>query len=378
LIKRGDVNLDEFTPVFSSHGQLPYFILPARGGHLVSRYGFGAPAAAAPVFAIALAVGGGRISENAARLVAKLASSFYVAGATVLLILAASRLGASRAVALTIGLCYAFATAAFSVASQALWQHGPAEFFLALGYYLLSRASAGSIAASGAAFAGAVVCRPGDVPFALGALLYVLHLHRRQTARFVLWAAPIAFLQFAYGMHYFGAPWRFGQDMAAPPSGFWSGGMLEGFAGQLLSPSRGLFIYSPFFLFLFWHPKHNWLKTPAWLRYQLAAVLALLLINAQWWQWYGGWSYGYRMLADAAPALCLALLPILELAARSRGGRIAFVCCALAALAIHLSGAYSYDASWDMNVDVERNPQALWWVRDGQLAWQMEHLRLRR
>ena len=46
---------------------------------------------------------------------------------------------ASRRAALLLAAAYGLGTCVWSISSQALWQHGPVEFFLALGVWLLTR-----------------------------------------------------------------------------------------------------------------------------------------------------------------------------------------------------------------------------------------------
>jgi hypothetical protein len=80
-----------------------------------------------------------------------------------------------------------------------------------------------------------------------------------------------------------------------------------------VSPSRGLFIYSPILLFalismvMVWrHPKLVMLK------YLSPAPLLTILPTAKWINWWGGGSYGPRLLADITPFLCLYLSPPFE------------------------------------------------------------------
>jgi hypothetical protein len=77
----------------------------------------------------------------------------------------------------------------------------------------------------------------------------------------------------------------------------------EALAGNLLSPGRGLFVYSPIFLFcflgIFLKKKYESLTG---LDYALFSIVTLHWIlvsrNLNWW---GGHSYGYRLLSDMIP-----------------------------------------------------------------------------
>jgi hypothetical protein len=78
--------------------------------------------------------------------------------------------------------------------------------------------------------------------------------------------------------------------------------------GILLSPGKGLFFFSPVLLFALAAP----FRRPSWSSSRRTLVLAcLLLIAGQlvmisfWPIWYGGWSWGWRLLTEIGPPLIL-------------------------------------------------------------------------
>ena len=84
-----------------------------------------------------------------------------------------------------------------------------------------------------------------------------------------------------------------------------------GLYGMLFSPGKSIFLYSPFFLLLFWGIK------PAIESYKREAIFMSLLIlitfilHSKWHSWMGGWSWGTRRLLVVHPFLawfsCLGL-----------------------------------------------------------------------
>lgn len=379
LVKRGDLDLDEYPQLRNAQGGVPYFLTEA-GGHLISRLGPGTPVAVAPLFAVAVALGHGKVNERTALYLAKAASSAFVAAAAALLFLLALQLGASRRQAILAALLYGLTTCAFGVVSQSLWQHGPSEFFGVLGWWLLGRGGRRSIAFAGAAFAAMVACRPPNLVFALAATGYVAQKHRRELGWFLLAALPLAIALGAYNTYYLGAPWRSAQMVhvvgEGPRASYWSGNPLVGFAGLLVSPSRGLFVYSPFFLFLLWRPRALWRETPLLVRWALGGVALLIALVSPYYGWYGGWNFGYRMIVDASPILVLALLPVL----RWIGGwtRGLFVAAVLVSVLIQAVGAYCYTPpDWDGHPDVDVHRDRLWSLRDSQLVYWLTHPSLR-
>src|SRR5439155_14621317 len=81
----------------------------------------------------------------------------------------------------------------------------------------------------------------------------------------------------------------------------------------LFSPSRGLFVFSPFLLFLFVRFCPSYRR-----RYKLSPLEILLLAFAlawwigasRWFMWWGGGSYGPRLLCELLPCLVILLIPV--------------------------------------------------------------------
>ena len=96
-----------------------------------------------------------------------------------------------------------------------------------------------------------------------------------------------------------------------------------GILGNLVSPSRGIFVYSPFFLLGVIAVVAFWKRLP----FRTLAVLCLCWFGLHLWlsaraaSWWGGWSFGPRLLTDASLALVV-LLVLGWVAVRERFGRI--------------------------------------------------------
>jgi len=137
----------------------------------------------------------------------------------------------------------------------------------------------------------------------------------------------------------------------------------------LFSPSRGLFVFVPAFAFvLYLLYRHR--KT---LKYRRLAALALSMVILQilmvslWPVWWGGYSYGPRLLADALP--WMALLAIFGLAARAADtvsvsparAEIAIALLLLAlGVAINGRGALSFATNdWNPVYDIDKHPERL-------------------
>lgn len=139
-------------------------------------------------------------------------------------------------------------------------------------------------------------------------------------------------------------------------------------AGILISPSRGLFVFVPVTAFVLYLLVRYWRfvepKPIAILAIAVAALHTALL--AVWPVWWGGCSYGPRLLMDSVP--WLAALAILGLAAQSsaRSGaprRLeAAIGAALLMVSVFMNGRGAISSScvkWNDTVDVDRHPERI-------------------
>jgi hypothetical protein len=75
----------------------------------------------------------------------------------------------------------------------------------------------------------------------------------------------------------------------------WQTPVWIGAAGLMISPSRGLLIYTPFLAAAFAEALIAWREARyARMRFLTVAIPALWLVAFVWFDWWGGWTYGYR------------------------------------------------------------------------------------
>src|SRR5262249_35019252 len=171
-----------------------------------------------------------------------------VALSAVVLYLALLRLTNRRA-AVAIAAVYGLGTSSLSVSSQALWQHGPSQLALAATLYCLVRGRTEPrwVAVAGFPLSFAVLARPPDIVLAVPLLVYIAKYHRAQVWRFALAGLPSGLFHIWYNTVYFGRPLHTQLPLFEPS--LWQTPLWEGLTGVLLSPGRGLLVYSPIFLF---------------------------------------------------------------------------------------------------------------------------------
>jgi hypothetical protein len=98
----------------------------------------------------------------------------------------------------------------------------------------------------------------------------------------------------------------------------------EALYGQFISPSRGLFVFSPFFVWVLLGGIALWraLRRRIWYWLVLAWAMLHVLLVSRSTRWWGGWSFGPRILVDALPALVLLTVLVWERVTATRGLRL--------------------------------------------------------
>ena len=138
----------------------------------------------------------------------------------------------------------------------------------------------------------------------------------------------------------------------------------------LISPSRGLLIFVPILIFVFYLLIRYWSTVP----YPRLAFLSLTIVTGQtvlvalWPVWWGSFCYGPRLLTDVLP--WLAMLAILGCAARLRTANDAKfsraeIATALSLLALSIAingrGAISVaTAEWNNEIHIDQYPERTW------------------
>jgi hypothetical protein len=300
--------------------------------------------------------------------IAKLDASMLVAATAVLLFFIALRY-LSRTRALIVALIYGLATIAWAVSSQNMWQQTVNQFLLTVGaFFFLGSVEKRHVAAlSGLAFGAAVACRATGAIFYAAVVVYLFVHERKSVVPFLVGSLPVPILIAIYNAHYFGSPLSFAQELvghtiAKEKTGspkLWQTPIYEGATGLLFSPSRGLVIFSPILIPAFWGAYRVFQERRFGpFRPLTLAALATMALQCRWFDWWGGWTYGYRPWIDVVPYLVLLMIPMLERMLVTRLRQAAFAAAFAWSAFVEALGAYSYDRSWNIRtLYVVRFPQ---------------------
>jgi hypothetical protein len=348
--------LSDYRPIFEQRqavGQRTYQIMEVDG-RIFSFYPVGAPLMAVPLMAVMDGLDPTFVKDlrhNLAHAVEQRFAALLSALAPALLFLALRGRGFGLAVALAGAVTLAFSTTLWSQASRALWQHGPLLVCYGGLLWALAAPAPGRRRWFAAGLCGgfAYLVRPSALlaaaPFGLLAL-------RQGFGRAAAYGTGLAIGIGAAALY---NHWAFGSvvplyasalrpDLATIP---------EAFAGLLVSPSRGLLVFTPALLLagfgLLWASRRRHLAGLDWAI--LAAGLLQFALLCVWRIWDGGHSYGPRLQTDLLPFalwfLCFGLQAgtALAPAARRQLWR-GFALLFAIGFVIHLRGATDSAVYW--------------------------------
>jgi hypothetical protein len=358
-----------------------YYLVQSTDGRYFSAFGEVAGLCAVPLALLLRALALGSADESLAWS-AFFTANLLVAGAAAWVFAAAAR-RVTVGRALCVAAAFAFGSSALSVSSQAPWQHAPCTLGLAAAAYYVVRLDdgAGGAVRLALALSFAVWSRPTAAVAATVLGLWVLVSQPAARLRFCAAAAPWAAAYLARSTILFGGPLEQGQLLASRalaahhgPDGLWGTPLWLGALGLLFSPGRGLFVHSPVFALSFARLRMRGPFLPL-----LGAVLAMTAVASRWHDWWGGFCFGPRPLADSAPFLALLLVPGLADTPWRSARAVLFAGLLALSSAVHAIGAYVYEPiGWNErageNVGSPAHRARLWDARDSQIAWFATHL----
>jgi hypothetical protein len=370
LVRHGSLDLRPYTVLRPYLGSC---IREMPDGSWVSRYPLGSTVAMLPFVAPLAIVREEPLTIAQMHVLGKFAAACFVVAAAGLFFLLCRELAPTGCWAATI--LFGLGTCLCSVASQAIWMHGPATFWLCGALWFLMRPGGLTPTASlaaGFAFGLAVVTRPTTALVAVATGTVLLWQRQWRQAAGLLFGGTIPLIVLCLVNW-----WQFGHPILGgyageywnDPPPFWLG-----FTGLLIAPSRGLLVYSPalllvpFGVVVLCRQLANGDGRRDFLLAWLVAAGGTLLYYARWHDWKGGWCYGPRFLCEMMPILCLTFaIGYGQLQARW----LRTVGAGLVALsvAIHLVGIFGYSGyeAWQRRHDLPDHGRCLFELEDTQI-----------
>jgi len=383
-----DSIIHHHTPDLSSYriknyrADLPFDIIEGRNAYQLARvngrllYGFGHGTsilsipfvAAMEVFGISPAAEGAYDLKGEA-MVEKLLASVLMASLVIIFFYTALLMLDWRWSAL-VALGAGLGTSVWSTASRGMWAHtweivlGAIVVFILLESALRHTSIRPILLAT--LLSWMFFVRPDGAIAVLVVGVYVLVRRPRDVVAFAFAGALWLVAFVAYSMRFFGTIVPF-YYLSNDPHGLGIH-FVQGMYGELLSPSRGIFVFSPVFGVVLYLVARYWrsIADHALAIAAIAVFAGITVASAAHPEWWGGMCYGPRLLCDAMPWLIL--LAIFALAAMPQVSRSlrspvlgAGAAMLLLSIAINAYGAFSMETlAWNF-----KN----WPPREAMLNW---------
>jgi len=277
---------------------------------------------------------------------------------------------------------YLFGTVNFAMISQSMWQHGALQLFSILGLYFIldflkePKFKPFSAFLGGLFYGLAILSRPTSALAFLFILLFMF-IKMGNLKTFVKanvftmlgLLANVVFFLWYNNKYYLGIE---NQGYSSQIFSSWLSPFPLSFLGVWLSPSKGILVYSPVFIFsfigFFIAMKKGWKENSQYLIYFLIVIFHTLIISF-WKHWYGGYSFGYRMSSDIIPYLILLLVPFVKSGLFDKYLKIFMVTIILSVL-MEIFGIVFFDGIWHTIYDQGfRNTSWLWSIKDSELMF---------
>lgn len=304
-------------------------------------------------------------------------ASFLMALASVF-IFKISKLYLDNIYSLFVTFVFAFCTSVYSVASRGLWSHGPTILILAIVLYMLLKAKENNsekkylISYISIPLFFSFLIRPSNLITIIIVSIYVFIYYRKYFWKYILYGSAIFILFFIYNLNIYGSilPSYYGTERLNLDLTF-----LQAVFANLISPGRGIFIFSPVLLLaiagIFYKLKND--KDP-FDKFLIAIIILHLLVVSSFSTWWAGLSYGPRFMSDMLPIFIYFFIFGLKWILQLTGGykklclSIIFIFTAVSLL-IHLKGAVSREA-WTVwsgtPVPIHEEPMRIWNWKDPQ------------
>lgn len=381
IVKEGNFDLDEYYQVLSSNypqpddpTETPYY-LKKIGTHYYSNYPMFASFISLP-FYILPSFFIKDVDIETIRIMSRLAGSALTALSVGFFFLLAQNRLKSKKYIILLTVVYAFATNTLSTSSQGLWQQTSSQLLFTAGLLLLDYKRYGL---SGLIFGFSYMARPTNILSAGIFSLYILWIHRTNFSKllqsgFVYGLGSIIpiILDTFLNKYLFGSILNieYGDRFSE-----FSENLLTGTTGLWLSPGKGILVFSPVLIFIFYGIFYYLKKSKKYpLEVAMITILILhTLVLGKWYAWYGGYCWGYRMMTEMIPYMVLMLIPFIKSKYFEKSPyKQIFWLTLIYSLFIQFLGILMFDGVWHTLYDGK--PGWLWSIENSQIVFSVKRL----
>lgn len=359
IAQHGSIKLDAYgKTLLDSYG----YVIHRKGEHFYNYFPLGTALVSTPFVLIANAIGFEMTKDEP--LIQMVLATLAALLITFILYKTARLYLRQTESFLLVGLCW-FGSSLASTVGTALWSHDFAFLFSSTAIFLVLRhhQPKGLLvpALIGLSLFLAYLCRPTLALLSPFLLLYYA-LQSKKSALLAAATLGLLLLGFmAWSLHEFA---QILPDYYLPKR-LEGGDFPVALYGNLLSPARGLLIFSPFLLISILLTIGLTLRNKTLAKLSLISLawpLAHLLSVSQFPHWWAGWSFGARLLVDALPGLFVGLfICMAELRQRRNHVYAALIISGLFAIYINTYQALfnPYGMKWNVEPNVDHYPEYL-------------------
>ena len=325
LLENHNLNFDDFRTSYlcSKSYSNCYFFLEANNGHLSSLYPIGSAIVTFPLYLIfyiylkltnyiSVPIDLTAANFEVHRLFFEKLAASIITALTVSIFYLSLRLKFKRGLSLLATLIFAFATNTWMTSSQGLWQHGISNLAIVSTIFCLLKANHAPdkeqkrwLLLAGLLSGLLPGIRPTTTLYTMAAILYSVFIYRFK-AVFLLCGLITAIPSLLWNLYYFdNLTGGYSALLSTSPYIFSLNHFINASLGTLISPSRGLLIFSPIVLYGF-VGAYQVVKLRAHRDEKLIGSMTiaglLLLLSYFFYRiWWGGHSYGPRFMTDLIP-----------------------------------------------------------------------------
>lgn len=387
IINEKNFTLDEFRSLLENERNTLkaahiFGVVQTQNNSLVSSYPVGAAILATP-FYYASQKAGKLKTWHHYRLTAKIAASMMTALSAAFLFLSLLNFTSYKS-ALLLTIFYGAGTCLWPTISQDLWQHGPGILCLSAALFLIFQLQYNESKLIGlligTLLATAVICRLLNVIPAVILSLYVMKQYRPIMVSLAIPAALLAIWLTYLNISTYGSltggyeaiytsQWHGWRNLTT--TGAYTTPFFYGLASILLSPSKGILVYSPYLIFGFaavvigltFRIKQQTLSFA--LSVWILCLVALLAKNSLWW---GGTAFGSRYLSGALLPLTLLIAIAWPLLTRTKLLLASFLALGFLSIFIQSIGAFYSPCGWaETPAYADHKPERHWDWQDSEI-----------
>lgn len=380
IIENGTIQLDAYRPEHQNIFDMFFWQVSEQNGHSQYNYPVGPSLVALPFVMVAHTMGADMLQTVDNAHLQNFLSAF-ICTLLFLIFVQIARCYLSPALSLGIAFISVLGSSMISSASSAYWNIDGALLFMALSLWLIVRYDSGKAKSINPYLLGlflflAFICRPTTAIFIGLTFIYLLGYYRRgflgtAVVSFLLLIAFFGFAKYQYGQW---VPFYYLNAYGLTASQLPNNSRAVILYALLFSPSRGLFIFTPLFLWALVGSVYYFrsLKSLPLYWFSLLWISAHIFMVSGFGIWWGGYSYGPRLLTETNLAFVILLVLVIQIIEQKDDNKVSknwyknpwvLTCLLLGGISLFINageGLFNDQTSfWNSSPSVDLHPESV-------------------